>query len=594
MKLSAVPIILLFVEPKTWVAGSVTTTIDFEGFSAGDIVTELTGGIRVTSKPGKRAMIFNSSNPTGGDFDLETSDQGNILIISEDKNASNPDDREKGGTLRFEFPQPVELRSVGLLDVEEGALFTMFDANNTEVVKINDPSGRPDGNYKLMSLNNTSGVKLLDVRLKGSGAITSLSFVPPPGAIDLVMRARTVGPVCESLNKPKKLTFQYIPGSTVDTKQGQKAAITMEDEVEFASTPCETAYVVVFGKKSSIYFADWVECGAEFTILTTNKFESSITISFSNSQREQRVVYHTSCSVPMMLGDRIGSAKLVASDVSNYEPSLEDANVNSTAAEKTVVQPDDRIVLTMTVTNTGPLPICHVNVHLLADKVKLYPVQFLSGDADGCLGPQETWLYTETIRMTEVAKGWVVGTDIYGNALSDSVPAVFDVQRPSFCECGRPKKLTFRYQPGNDLVVGALQIEKGASVDGVLGPAAEDGAVYLVVSGERVLKEDPSNDPPTRSFGSSSSTRSSKSKRSGKKKSSSTDNYFEDWSSPDDEIVLDKFSSDVLHFSLFDEDGNLLQTMTYWIGCRGVPMHAGDVIGSMVTMPLERDSKCTK
>jgi hypothetical protein len=49
---------------------------DFESFSAGDVVTILPGNIAVTAQkksggvlvPGE-AMIFDSANPTGGDFE---------------------------------------------------------------------------------------------------------------------------------------------------------------------------------------------------------------------------------------------------------------------------------------------------------------------------------------------------------------------------------------------------------------------------------------------------------------------------------------------------------------------------------------------
>ena len=86
------------------------------------------------------AMIFNSSNPTGGDLDLGTphsavaggpgvgfagkpnqlfsniAAQGNVLIVSEDGNVTEPDDNQFGGTITFDFDPPVDIDSIGLLD----------------------------------------------------------------------------------------------------------------------------------------------------------------------------------------------------------------------------------------------------------------------------------------------------------------------------------------------------------------------------------------------------------------------------------------------------------------------------------------------
>ena len=100
------------------------------------------------------AMVFNSSNPTGGDLDLGTphfravvggpgvgfagkpnqlfsniAAQGNVLIVSEDGNVTEPDDNQFGGTITFDFNPPVDIDSIGLLDngaFDEPTIFNDF------------------------------------------------------------------------------------------------------------------------------------------------------------------------------------------------------------------------------------------------------------------------------------------------------------------------------------------------------------------------------------------------------------------------------------------------------------------------------------
>lgn len=76
--------------------------LDFEGLATGETVLDQFDGVTITAEreagrrvdesTGNDAMIFDSENPTGGDYDLRYDDQGNILIISEDNDADDPDD----------------------------------------------------------------------------------------------------------------------------------------------------------------------------------------------------------------------------------------------------------------------------------------------------------------------------------------------------------------------------------------------------------------------------------------------------------------------------------------------------------------------
>ena len=156
-------------------------TIDFSGYQAGDNLSALGVGHGTTVQAFKRdynpkrnpwqpmvpatAMIFDSSNPTGEDPDLGTPNEdfggpgvgvagkqgspvenkfprGNVVIISEDDNSSDPDDHVWGGTLLFTFDVPVDLKEVGLLDNEEGTIFTAHLASGATVQKIAGERGR--------------------------------------------------------------------------------------------------------------------------------------------------------------------------------------------------------------------------------------------------------------------------------------------------------------------------------------------------------------------------------------------------------------------------------------------------------------------
>ena len=102
---------------------AVSTTVDFEdGLTEGDIVSALSNGTgisggavsgaivvnaeRTGSPAGNDAMIFVATcagGCSGGDSDLNAPGQGNVLIISEDNEAADPDDAAVGGVIDLDF-----------------------------------------------------------------------------------------------------------------------------------------------------------------------------------------------------------------------------------------------------------------------------------------------------------------------------------------------------------------------------------------------------------------------------------------------------------------------------------------------------------
>lgn len=124
------------------------------------------------------AMIFDAANPTGGDTDLFQPASGNVLIISEDHDASDPDDNWAGGTITARFDQPSTLVAIDMLDTEEpGGTIDMFDADGALLATVNVP-GINDGGIQTVSLGNTQGVSTMVITLSGSGAVDCLRYVP--------------------------------------------------------------------------------------------------------------------------------------------------------------------------------------------------------------------------------------------------------------------------------------------------------------------------------------------------------------------------------------------------------------------------------
>ena len=115
------------------------------------------------------AMIFKSSNAdgtatwSGGDEDLKTPGYGtdndtarfNILIVSENGSTSNPDDDAGGGVIVFQFDTPRILKSVDMIDIDDGnddwrTRISPFDA-------VADLAGGPYGEPG--TLRNTKDVQ---------------------------------------------------------------------------------------------------------------------------------------------------------------------------------------------------------------------------------------------------------------------------------------------------------------------------------------------------------------------------------------------------------------------------------------------------
>lgn len=183
----------------------VCAALNFEGIPTGTIVYSVTSGFGIEGPAiegevkiyaveknediwtdPNRAMIFNTSNPTGGDDDLETGNAmvperlEQMLIISEDFDSTDPDDSAKGGHIEFDFSMfgpagVVNIDTLLIMDNEEGGNARCFDAPNGARVRNADGDFRfnfqgQDGKLTPVDMG-IEGCGLLRIRLKGSGAV---------------------------------------------------------------------------------------------------------------------------------------------------------------------------------------------------------------------------------------------------------------------------------------------------------------------------------------------------------------------------------------------------------------------------------------
>ncbi|MEP1943413.1 MAG: Ig-like domain-containing protein, partial [Sulfitobacter sp.] len=155
-------------------------TIDFNNLTSGENVTDQYEDIGVqisavsTGTDVNQAMIFDTNNPTGGDTDLATDNLDNVLIISEDGDSSDPDDNASGGSVTFQFDDPVSIKSLTFLDLEENATLLFYGEDGS---LLSEQTVLPNGdNGQSVIELFVPGTVRFEIELQGSGAIDNLVF----------------------------------------------------------------------------------------------------------------------------------------------------------------------------------------------------------------------------------------------------------------------------------------------------------------------------------------------------------------------------------------------------------------------------------
>ncbi|MBU2866289.1 Hint domain-containing protein [Pacificibacter marinus] len=153
-------------------------TLDFNDLTTGEVVGNqfISDGVTISSASASNpVMVFDTANPTGGDSDLASSTLGNVLILSEDGDSTDPDDDASGGTFVFDFADVSTVNSLTFLDMDNGVgTVTLFDVDGAVIATIPTPT-TANGGVATLDID-TAGVASMTVSLPGSGAIDNLSY----------------------------------------------------------------------------------------------------------------------------------------------------------------------------------------------------------------------------------------------------------------------------------------------------------------------------------------------------------------------------------------------------------------------------------
>lgn len=162
------------------------TRLSFNGLSRGAIVTDQFAdkGLMISSaNSANPVMIFDSARPTGNDRDLATRNLKKVLILSEDGDASDPDDNAGGGTFIFEFAREAKVKKLTFLDTEKASTVRFFDADGDLITMRTGPVTKDGGQARKWF--GVEGVARMEVDMVASGALDNLvySLAPEPQTV---------------------------------------------------------------------------------------------------------------------------------------------------------------------------------------------------------------------------------------------------------------------------------------------------------------------------------------------------------------------------------------------------------------------------
>ena len=148
---------------------------DEHNLAAGTVITDQFYGVEFSSSSEFDAMLFDTNNITGEDFDLESTNLDNVLIISEDGDSADPDDNAAGGIINVEFEDLVSVNSIRLLDIDEpGSSLTFYD-ENSNLIETVEIDSLDDNSLQEVTVD-VDNVASLDINLAGGGAVTGIDY----------------------------------------------------------------------------------------------------------------------------------------------------------------------------------------------------------------------------------------------------------------------------------------------------------------------------------------------------------------------------------------------------------------------------------
>ena len=144
------------------------------------------------------AMTFDTANYTGGDSDLQHTQFGHILIVSEDGHTHDPDDEGKGSWLIMEFSEPTYVEALTLFDADNGGVVRIYDQvldappygefgtdNDGNLYAWNgDESGHDDREVGRVAVPKMHDGEHFEIGIQMSDVRTIAYFMPNSGGID--------------------------------------------------------------------------------------------------------------------------------------------------------------------------------------------------------------------------------------------------------------------------------------------------------------------------------------------------------------------------------------------------------------------------
>ncbi|MFV2039172.1 MAG: hypothetical protein ACC660_02915, partial [Acidimicrobiales bacterium] len=123
---------------------------------------------------------FQPSNCTGGDNDLYQPGQGNILILSEDGDANDPDDERWGGRLEFDFANlgdgQVTIGSLVVIDSEANKVVTIKLYRAGNLIAISQVPGAGNGQLETRFVDPVPDIDFMVIEMEDSGGIDDIGY----------------------------------------------------------------------------------------------------------------------------------------------------------------------------------------------------------------------------------------------------------------------------------------------------------------------------------------------------------------------------------------------------------------------------------
>ena len=194
---------------------------------------------------------FDPSLCSGDDADLYVPNSGNIAIITEDGDASDPDDTgHPDSTFTFDFtawgPGVVTVNSFSVCDIDigqVGAKATFFDADGNVSAVISLPEIGDNSVAQIVA--DVSGVATMVVYLNGSGAIDSINFTADSPIIDLELN-KDVAPAEVEVGDEATFTISVV-NQGPDDATGVEVTDTLPAGLTYVSDNAGGAYDAATG-----------------------------------------------------------------------------------------------------------------------------------------------------------------------------------------------------------------------------------------------------------------------------------------------------------------------------------------------------------